>query len=236
MATYHALPLHSRAIFITLESHMQLVSVNTGMPTLVEINGNLVNTGIYKTPQPGRVWLGKTNLQGDGQADLTVHGGEFQAAYSYPVEHYAHWQQLLGQPALPYGTFGENFTVSGLLEDEVYVGDQFAIGEAIVEATMPRIPCFKFGHKIGRPDILPTFLASGRSGFYHKVIQAGYVQAGDQITRIAHHPDSITIRQALGLQKLDEGTRETLTYALTLPQLPPLLRKVFQEKINQLTA
>lgn len=213
---------------------MQLLSVNTGLPALVEIHGNQVNTGIYKTPQPGKVWLGHTNLQGDGQADLTVHGGEFQAAYSYPVEHYAYWQQVLDRQVLPYGTFGENFTVSGLLEDEVYIGDQFTIGEAIIEATMPRIPCFKFGHKIGRPDILPAFLASGRSGFYHKVVQAGYVQAGDRITRITHHPDSITIRQALGLQKLDEGTRETLAHALTLPHLPPLLYKVFQEKLRQL--
>lgn len=211
---------------------MKLVSVNVGMPKLVEINSHQVNTGIYKTPQTGKVWLGKVNLAGDGQADLTVHGGEFQAAYSYPIEHYAHWEKTLGKPQLPYGTFGENFTVTGMLEDEVYVGDRFTVGDAIVEATMPRVPCFKFGHKIGKPDILPAFLASGRSGFYHKVIKEGYVQAGDAIVRVAHHPNSITIRRALGLQKLDEGDADALQQALTIQQLPPLLRQVYQRRLE----
>lgn len=215
---------------------MKLISINVGMPKLVEIVGNQVNTGIYKTPQTGKVWLSKRNLEGDGQADLTVHGGEFQAAYSYPVEHYSYWEKTLSKPQLSYGTFGENFTVSGMLEDEVYVGDRFVIGDAIVEATMPRIPCFKFGHKIGKPDILPDFLASGRSGFYHKVIQEGYVQAGDAIVRIAHDPNSITIRRALGLQKLDEGDVEALQQALTLEQLPPLLRQVYQQRLASLLA
>ena len=215
---------------------MKLISINVGMPKLVEINNHQVNTGIYKTPQAGKVWLGKTNLTGDGQADLTVHGGEFQAAYSYPVEHYAYWEKALGKNQLPYGTFGENFTVSGMLEDEVYVGDQFTIGDAIVEATMPRIPCFKFGHKIGKPDILSAFLTSGRSGFYHKVIQEGYVQAGDAIARIAHNPNSITIRRALGLQKLEEGDVEALQQALTIQQLPPLLHSVYQQRLETLLA
>lgn len=215
---------------------MKLVSINVGMPKLVEINGHQVNTGIYKTPLTGKVWLSKSNLAGDGQADLTVHGGEFQATYSYPLEHYAYWEKSLGKGQLPYGTFGENFTVSGLLEDEVYVGDTFAIGEAVVEATMPRIPCFKFGHKIGKPDILAAFLASGRSGFYHKVIQEGFVQAGDEIKRTARDPNSITIRRALGLQKLDEGDVKALQQALTIKQLPPLLRSVYQQRLDSLLA
>lgn len=215
---------------------MKLVSINVGMPKLVEINGIQVNTGIYKTPQAGKVWLSKANLAGDGQADLTVHGGEFQAAYSYPIEHYTYWENALGKSNLPYGTFGENFTVSGFLEHEVYIGDRFTIGDAIVEATMPRIPCFKFGHKIGKPDILPTFLASGRSGFYHKVIQEGYVQAGDNIVRIAHNPNSISIRQALGMQKLDEGDVDTLQQALTIQELPPLLHSIYQQRLESLLA
>ncbi|OYY50985.1 MAG: MOSC domain-containing protein [Methylophilales bacterium 28-44-11] len=215
---------------------MKLMSVNVGMPTQVEINGNQVNTGIYKTPQTGKVWLGKTNLTGDGQADLTVHGGEFQAAYSYPVEHYSYWEKTLGKSSLSYGMFGENFTVSGMLEDEIYVGDTFAIGEAIVEATMPRIPCFKFGHKIGQPDILEKFLVSGRSGFYHRVIQEGFVQAGDQIQRLSHDPNSITIRRALGLQKLEEGDMEAIEHALEIKHLPPLLRQVYQQRLRLLSA
>lgn len=213
---------------------MQLISVNTAMPAMVEINGNQVNTGIYKTPQDGKVWLSKTNLDGDGQADLTVHGGEFQAVYSYPVEHYAYWQKVLNKPALPYGTFGENFTVSGLLEDEVYVGDVFSVGSAVIQATMPRIPCFKFGHKIGKPDILPMFLNSGRSGFYHKVIEAGNVGAGDAIVRIDRPAQSISIRMALGLQKLEEGDASMLEYALQIKQLPPLLRNTYQQRLQQM--
>ena len=182
---------------------MQLISVNTATPTLVEINGIQVNTGIYKKPQSGKIWLSKSNLAGDGQADLTVHGGEFQAVYSYPVEHYAYWQKVLDKSTLPYGTFGENFTVSDLLEDDVYVGDVFSVGSAVIQATMPRIPCFKFGHKIGKPDILPMFLHSGRSGFYHKVIEEGEVGAGDAIHRLDRPAHSISIRMALGLQKLE---------------------------------
>lgn len=213
---------------------MQLISVNTAMPAMVEINGTQVNTGIYKTPQDGKVWLSKINLAGDGQADLSVHGGEFQAVYSYPVEHYAYWQKILNKPALPYGTFGENFTVSGLLEDEVYVGDVFSVGSAVIQATMPRIPCFKFGHKIGKPDILPMFLNSGRSGFYHKVIEAGNVGAGDAIVRIDRPAQSISIRMALGLQKLEEGDANMLEYALQIKQLPPLLRNTYQQRLQQM--
>lgn len=215
---------------------MQLISVNTAMPALVEINGNQVNTGIYKTPQTGRVWLSNTNLDGDGQADLTVHGGEFQAVYSYPVEHYAYWQKVLGKSSLPYGTFGENFTVSGLLEDEVYVGDVFSVGSAVIQATMPRIPCFKFGHKIGKPDILPMFLNSGRSGFYHKVIVEGEVGAGDTMLRVDRPAHSISIRMALGLQKLEEGNAQMLEYALRIEQLPPLLRHTYQQRLQHMQA
>lgn len=213
---------------------MQLISVNTGKPTLVEINGNQVNTGIYKTPQSGKVWLTKSNLAGDGQADLTVHGGEFQAVYSYPVEHYAYWQKVLGKSILPYGTFGENFTVSGLLEDDVYIGDVFSVGSAVIQATMPRIPCFKFGHKIGKPDILPMFLNSGRSGFYHKVIVEGEVGAGDAMLHLDRPAHSISIRMALGLQKLEEGDARTLEQALRIEVLPPLLRQTYQQRLQQM--
>jgi len=213
---------------------MKLLSVNVSMPKIVEINGNQVLTAIYKTPQNHRIWLTKNNLIGDGQADLAVHGGEFQAAYSYPVEHYSHWQQVLGRNVLPYGTFGENFTVSGLLEDSVYVGDIFKIGDAVVQATMPRIPCFKFGHKVGKPDILQQFLTSGRSGFYHKVIEAGEVGAGDKITLLEHDSNSISIRAALGLQKLEEGDAAALQHALSIKSLPPLLNTIYSQRLAEM--
>jgi MOSC domain-containing protein YiiM len=215
---------------------MKLISVNIAMPSRFEINGNSVLTGIYKTPQNNRIWLSTTNLAGDGQADLTVHGGEFQAVYSYPYEHYAHWQQVLGKDTLPYGTFGENFTVSGLLEDNVYIGDIFKIGDAVVQATMARIPCFKFGHKVGKPDILSQFLTSGRSGFYQKVIEEGEVGAGDSIRRLEHDPNSISIRTALGLQKLGEGDASLLQRALSIKSLPPLLTEIYTQRLAEMNA
>jgi len=209
---------------------MKLLSVNVAMPREVQINGQPILTGIYKEPVAGPVWLGRLTLAGDGQADLTVHGGEFQAAYTYPMEHYAHWEKVLGAGNLPPGTFGENFTTSGLLEDEVCIGDVLRIGEARVRVTMPRLPCFKFGHKIGQPAILKEFLHSGYSGFYHSVLAEGYVRAGDDIELIERDPNGITVRRMLGLQKLGEGDAALLSRALEMKCLPPLLRRDLQAR------
>ena len=215
---------------------MKLVSVNVALPKTVDIKGTPVLTAIYKLPQSEGVWLSKNGLSGDASADLTLHGGEFQAAYCYPFEHYAHWQEVLGKDDLPSGTFGENFTTSGLTEKDTYIGDVLAIGKAVVQVTMPRIPCFKFGHKVGKPDILPEFLHSGRSGFYLKVLTEGMVQHGDDIKLIERDPQSISIRAALGLQKLEEGAAESLQHALAIKSLPPLLRDVFSDRLAKTLA
>ena len=192
-------------------------------------------TGIYKIPATGRVWLTKLHLVGDGQADHTVHGGEHQAAYCYPVEHYVYWQDRLNLTDLPYGTFGENFTITGLLEEDICLGDILQIGDAhtgvIVQVTMPRIPCFKFGDKIGFPDILDEFLYSGKSGFYLRVLKTGEVAAGDSITVIERDPQAIDIRSALGMQKLGEGNAELLERALNVQSLAPLLRQTFEQRL-----
>ncbi len=215
---------------------MKIHAVNIGLPKLVEINGREVLTAIYKTPVNHRIWLDKLTLVGDGQADQTVHGGEHQAVYSYPLEHYKYWQTTLNRASLPIGTFGENFTITGLLEEYVQVGDILQIGSPetgpVVQVTMPRIPCFKFGHKIGKPDILQAFLQSGRSGFYQRVLSEGEVGHGDAITIIERATDSISIRQALGLQKLNEGNQETLQKALAIPSLAPLLKEVFTARLT----
>jgi MOSC domain-containing protein YiiM len=215
---------------------MQLISVNIALPQEIEINGKLVSTGIYKVPALDRVWLGKLSLTGDGQADLTVHGGEHQAAYSYPVEHYGHWQTVLSRDTLPCGTFGENFTTSGLLEEQVCVGDILRIGGAIVQVTLPRLPCFKFAHKVGRPAILKEFLQSGRSGFYLRVLTEGEVGSGDAITFIERDPVGITVRTALGLQRLGEGDVEMLHRALSIPSLAPPLRVDLEKRLAAETA
>ncbi|WP_232415548.1 MOSC domain-containing protein [Methylotenera versatilis] len=214
---------------------VKLLSVNVALPKLVEIDGKNVFTGIYKTPVKGRVWLTRLTLVGDGQADAGVHGGEHQAAYCYPFEHYAYWQNRLNLINLPHGTFGENFTISGLLEEDICIGDILQIGDAKtgvkVQVTMPRIPCFKFGDKIGFPDILDEFLRSGKSGFYLRVIQTGEVVAGDSITILERDPQAINIRTTLGMQKLDEGDAELLKRALTVTSLTPLLRQIFEQRL-----
>lgn len=216
---------------------MRLLSVNISPTKLVEINGQQVQTGIYKTPVQGCVWLGKLTLVGDSQADNSVHGGEHQAAYCYPFEHYAYWQYRLKKPNLAYGTFGENFTVSGLLEEDICIGDILQIGDAktgaVVQVTMPRIPCFKFGHKIGHPDILDEFLTSGKSGFYLRVIQTGVVEANDPISVVERDPQGISIRSTLGMQKLDEGDNSLLKRALKVTSLTPLLKQIFEARLAQ---
>ncbi len=188
-------------------------------------------TGIDKQPAVGQIWLGRLGLVGDGQADHTVHGGEHQAVYSYPIEHYMHWQSVLQAEELPFGTFGENFTVSGWLEEEVCVGDIWQVGGARIQVTMPRLPCFKFGHKVGKTDILKEFLHSGRSGFYHRVLTEGMVETGHKIELVQRDPTEITVRMALGMQKLGEGDAMALRRALEIKSLAPLLRRDLEARL-----
>lgn len=219
---------------------MEVVSLNIALPKTVMIRGNPVVTGIYKLPVTHAVWLTKLGLDGDDQADKTVHGGEHQAIYSYPLEHYVYWQTAQQLGDLPHGTFGENMTITGMQEDTVQIGDILKIGEATVQVTMPRIPCFKFGHKIGRPEILEPFLKSGKSGFYQRVLTEGYVKAGDKITLIDRAENSISVHTALILQKLDlalaaDNPKQLLQQALQISSLAPLLQKVYTERLSELT-
>src|SRR3954447_2255553 len=160
---------------------MRLLSVNVGLPGEVSYRGRAVKTGIFKTPVEGRVMLRTLNLEGDGQADLDNHGGPYRAAYVYTYENYDHWRDTLGLDGLTYGNFGENFTVTGMPEDEVHIGDIFRVGGALVQVTQPRPPCFKLGIRLRKPTFPKAFLASGRIGFYLRVLQEGEVGAGDQI-------------------------------------------------------
>jgi MOSC domain-containing protein YiiM len=158
---------------------MHIISVNVGLPREVDWKGKRVSTGIFKEPVAGRVVARRLNLDGDRQADLTVHGGEEKAVYVYPAEHYDYWRQELPTTALPWGVFGENLTTSGLLEEAVNVGDQFRVGAALLQATQPRLPCYKLGIKFGREDMVRRFLTGGRYGWYVAVIEEGEIGAGD---------------------------------------------------------
>ena len=172
---------------------MKLLSLNLSLPITVQHNDDLVTTGIFKTPVARRVPLHTLGLEGDGQADLSVHGGVDKAVYLYPSEHYLYWQNTLGRDDLTPGQFGENFTVEGLLETEIHVGNVFCIGTAVIQITQPRYPCYKLGLKMGRKDFLKLFTHSEFSGFYARVLEEGEVAAGDEIERIRESPGNPTI-------------------------------------------
>jgi MOSC domain-containing protein YiiM len=160
---------------------MKLLSVNVGRPRVVEWHGETLPTSIFKEAVPGRVRVAKLNLQGDEQSDLSVHGGTDKAVYAYPSEHYAFWREELPGLKFPWGAFGENLTIEGLLEDTVRVGDRLAVGSAVFAVTQPRMPCFKLAIRFERQDMVKRFMRSGRTGFYLAVEREGDVGAGDAI-------------------------------------------------------
>jgi len=175
---------------------MRLLSVNVGLPREVLWRGRAVATGIWKAPVAGPVVLRTTNLDGDRQADLSVHGGPRKAVYVYPSEHYAHWRAELPEADLAvWGAFGENFTTAGLLEEEVAIGDRFRVGTAEVQVTQPRMPCFKLGIKLGDPGMVERFLRSGRPGFYLSVLREGVVEVGDAFEPLGPKDGGPTIAQ-----------------------------------------
>lgn len=174
---------------------MKLISLNVGLPREVPWHNTMVTTGIFKQPVSGRLALRKLNLDGDRQADLKAHGGEYKAAYCYPVEHYAYWTKELSGRDLPFGVFGENFTTEGLLEDSVHLGDRFAVGSAEVVVTQPRLPCYKLGIRFQSDDMVKRFLACARTGFYLAITREGEVGAGDEIRLLSRDSNAVPISQ-----------------------------------------
>lgn len=211
---------------------MKLLSVNVSRPRDVLHQGQAVSTGIFKVPVEGRVRLRRHNLEGDGQADLSVHGGPTKAVYAYPAEHYAFWREQLPGVELPWGMFGENFTTEGLREEEVRIGDRFRVGAADVVVTQPRFPCVKLGIKFGRADMVKRFLASRRTGFYLAVGQEGEVGAGDAIELVARDPESLTVAHVFHLYATDEDDWEGLERAIALPALPASWRDHFHQRLR----
>ena len=188
-------------------------------------------TGIFKAPVVGAVFLHRLNLDGDGQADLRVHGGADKAVYVYPHEHYAFWAGELGRDGFPYGQFGENFTVEGLLEDAVNIGDVFRIGAARVQVTQPRSPCFKLGIRMGDENFPARFAAANRTGFYLRVLVEGMVKAGDAIERVEHTASSMNVCEVFRLRHVG-GTREEYERAAQLPALSPSWRAAFEKRLG----
>ena len=214
---------------------MKLISLNVGLPRIVESNGEPVTTGIFKEPKQGPVMLRTLNLDGDRQADLTVHGGVSKAVYGYPVEHYEFWKRELPEMELPFGMFGENFTTEGLVEDALNVGDRFRIGEAELMVTEPRMPCYKLGIKFGRTDIIRRFLQSRRTGFYFAVVKEGEVEAGDEIELLSRDSNDISIADITRLYAFEKDDLQTLRRAVKLEALSDSWREYFQKQIHKLT-
>jgi MOSC domain-containing protein YiiM len=196
--------------------------------------GKPVLTGIFKEPVAGRVRLGFLNLQGDRQADLTVHGGVEKAVYVYPSEHYTYWRQQLPEMELPWGMFGENLTVEGLFEDTVNIGDRFRMGTAELMVTQPREPCFKLGIRFGRPDIIQRFQASGLSGIYFSVVQEGEVAAGDSIELVSCDDHQVTVADIVRLSDHSSPDPDLLHRAIQVPALPSSWRDYFHKKLANL--
>lgn len=192
-------------------------------------------TGIFKEPVNAPVMLRGLNLDGDRQADLSVHGGVSKAAYAYPAEHYDYWKKELPDMPLPYGMFGENFSTEGLLEDSVNVGDRFRLGEAEVMATEPRLPCYKLAIKFGRPDILKRFLASRRTGFYFAVVKEGPVKAGDSIELLSRDTNDIAVADITRLYAFDKDNLEMLQRVVKLEALSESWRDYFRHHLEKLT-
>ena len=192
----------------------KLISLQVGLPRTVPLNGEAVSTGIFKLPVAKRVQMRELNLDGDRQADLTVHGGRDKAIYGYPSEHYPYWRDQLPGVDLPWGSFGENLTTEGLLESEVHIGDRFTIGGAEVVITQPRLPCFKLNLKFDRDDMIKRFLASHFTGFYFRVLREGEVGAGDEIVRVHEDENRVSVLDILRLYLGESNSEELRNRAL----------------------
>jgi len=205
----------------------QLLSVNVGLPRDIEWNGRTVHTGIWKEPVRGRCRVRRLNLDGDGQGDLAGHGGEQRAVFVYQIESYRYWQEQLKRTDFVHGQFGENFTVEGLPDDAVCVGDRFQIGSALFEVTQPRVTCYRVGIRMNEPRMPALLTSSGRPGFYLRVLQEGEVEAGDAIVKVGEAQERMTVAEINALLYLPDHDHERLERALRIAALSPGWRASF---------
>ena len=212
---------------------MKLLSVNVAEPRTIFHKLRLVRTGIFKTPVKGRVMMRRLNIDGDGQADLKNHGGEYKAVYTYDIQNYAHWKKELGRDDFAHGQFGENLTTEGMAEDQVCIGDIFRIGGAVAEVTQPRNPCFKLGIRVADKMFVRNFLESGLLGIYLRVIEEGEIGAGDAFKRIGAGPEQITVREMARLRNFSDDDLELTRRALRIPALAPEIKELFKIRLEK---
>ena len=210
----------------------RLLSVNVGLPRDITWRGRTVHTAIWKQPVAGRRTVRRLNIDGDGQGDLGGHGGEHRAVYAYQIESYRHWENELGRHDFSYGQFGENFTIEGLPDDEVAIGDRYRIGTALLEVTQPRVTCYRVGIRMDEPRMAALLTGSGRPGFYLRVLEEGEVETGDEIVKIGADAERMTIAEANALLYLPEHPRGELERALRIAALSPGWRWSFQALLD----
>ena len=211
----------------------RLLSVNVGLPRDVTWNGKTVRTAVWKSPVTGRRMVRKLNIDGDAQADLEGHGGEHRAVFVYQMDSYHYWEGFLGRNDFTFGQFGENFTVEGLPDDKVWIGDRYRIGGAIFEVTQPRVTCYRVGIRMNEPRMAALLVAHHRPGFYFRVLQEGEVAAGDDIAKIADGPERISVAEVDALLYLPGHSSEQLQGALRIPALSEGWRSSFQAMLQQ---
>ena len=211
----------------------RLLSVNVGFPREVTWNGKTVRTSVWKTPVDGRRLVRKLNIDGDAQADLEGHGGEHRAVFVYQMDSYHYWERVLGRSDFTFGQFGENFTVEGLADNEVSIGDRYRIGDAIFEVTQPRVTCYRVGIRMNEPRMAALLVAHHRPGFYFRVLQEGEVEAGDDIVKVADGGERMTVAEIDALLYLPGHSREQLERALQIPALSRGWQGSFQAMLQQ---
>jgi ferredoxin-NADP reductase/MOSC domain-containing protein YiiM len=213
----------------------RLLSVNVGLPRDIEWKGRIVHTGIWKNPIQGRCRVGRLNLDGDGQGDLGGHGGEQRAAFVYQIESYRYWQERLKRTDFVHGQFGENFTVEGLPDDAVCIGDRYQIGGALFEVTQPRVTCYRVGIRTDEPRMPALLTSSGRPGFYFRVLREGVVGAGDEIVKVGEANERMTVAEINGLLYLPDHARDRLERALRIEALSSGWRASFEALLRSPT-
>jgi ferredoxin-NADP reductase/MOSC domain-containing protein YiiM len=211
----------------------RLLSVNVGLPRDITWRGKTVRTAIWKAPVQGRRMARRLNVDGDGQGDLHGHGGEQRAVFVYQIESYDYWQSRLGRSDFSFGQLGENFTVEGLSDQEVCIGDRYRIGDALFEVTQPRVTCYRVGIRMDEPQMAALLVAHGRPGFYFRVLQEGEVGAGDEIILVAPGPERMSVSAISALLYMPGHPRVQLEQALRIPALSPGWRGSFEALLAQ---
>jgi MOSC domain-containing protein YiiM len=210
----------------------RLLSLNVGLPRDVAWRGKTVHTAIWKAPVPGRRMVRRLNIDGDGQGDLASHGGEHRAVLVYQIASYRYWQGRLGRSDFVFGQFGENFTVEGLTDSEVCIGDRYRIGGAVFEVTQPRVTCYRVGFRMNEPQMAALLVAHGKPGFYLRVLEEGEVGAGDEIEKIAGAPERLTVSETNALLYMPAHPSSQLQQALRIPALSAGWRASFQALLD----